>query len=234
MNKPVRYVAELAHVREVSLMGSADPVFWKDRLKAEGLVPVEEDGKARLMVIAADLMYMGIRFRELSFSVLVSHPGPETRRDAAFLVQAFNSRGLFAFCERVFFSTPYRYGDVRVSLSPPSIQLMHDHRMRFRAEPAVSEPREPSSLGEDGWEGPVFLPRVSGRSNGPRRLFFARVQGITRTYPFRHSEDSLVIRPSPNIPVLQALVDSRFTGETWHIREDARHAKSKTYKQPRP
>src|SRR5262245_27736743 len=115
MNPPIKWVAELAQVREVSLLGTADLAFWKDRLRKESLVPAEKDGKAQLLIVAADSKFMGFRFRELSFSVLVSRPEEGLPRAAAFLVHAFNSSRLFAFSERVFFSTPYRHGDVRVS-----------------------------------------------------------------------------------------------------------------------
>ena len=35
MNTSVKWAAELAHVREVSLLGTADLAFWKDRLLKE-------------------------------------------------------------------------------------------------------------------------------------------------------------------------------------------------------
>src|SRR5262245_16342161 len=98
MNTAVQYDAELAHVREGSLRGTADPAFSTDRLMEEELVPAEQDGKAQLLIVAADARFLGVRFREVSFSVLVSRPGA-----GVFLVRAFNSCRLFAFCERVRF-----------------------------------------------------------------------------------------------------------------------------------
>ena len=53
MNPPVKWVAELPHVREVSLRGSAELAFWKDRLRKENLIPAEKDGKAQILVVAA-------------------------------------------------------------------------------------------------------------------------------------------------------------------------------------
>jgi hypothetical protein len=38
------------------------------------------------------------------------------------------------------------------------------------------------------------------------------------------------IRPSPGCGLLQALRDSHFAAEEWVVREDATHAKSKTYR----
>ena len=61
----MKYVAELALVREVSLLGSADLGFWVERLRVEGLTPVEHAGRARVLVVACDSKFFGVRFREL-------------------------------------------------------------------------------------------------------------------------------------------------------------------------
>lgn len=234
MNTPVKWAAELAHVREVSLLGTADLAFWKDRLLKEELLPAESDGQAQLQIIATDAKYMGVRFRELSFSVRVSRPEAETQQDAAFLFRAFNSCRLFAFCERVLFSTPYYHGDVRVSASlPAAIQLVKNGEVVFRAEmaaDAAAPARAPLRRGEDGWEGPVFLPESRGEKGGQGKVFFARLRGQTQTYPFLPSGDLVKIKPSQGSEVLQALVDSHFAAKEWAIREDATHAKSKTYR----
>lgn len=235
MDTAVKYVAKLSHVREVTLLGEAEPSFWRDRLREHDLVPVEEDGKAQILIIAADAKFAGTRFREVSVSVVVSPPEGESRRDAAFLVHAFNSSRVFALCERVFFKTPYHHGDARVSASfPPSLQVGLGGEVVLRAE-MLGDPsgpaREPSRDGADGWEGPVFLPVERPGNGRPGRLFFARIRGHTRTYPFREGEDSVAIRPSRGGPaVLQSLVDSGFAGKAWIVREDADHAKSKTYR----
>ena len=233
MNRPVKWVAELVHVREVSLLGTADLTFWKDRLMKEDLLPAESDGQAQLLIVAADSKFMNVKFRELSFSVLVSQNEEGTQHDAAYLVRAFNSCRLFAFCERVFFSTPYHHGDVRVVASfPASIQLVKNGEIVFRAEMqanASAPGREPSRRGEDGWEGPVFLPENRRGKGRQGNLFIARIRGHTQTYPFLPFKDSVTIRPSPDSEVLQALVDSHFVAKEWAVREDATHAKSKTY-----
>jgi len=91
MNTSVKWAAELAHVREVSLLGTADLAFWKDQLLKEELLPAESDGRAQLLIIAADSKFVGVRFRELSFCVSVSPPDDGIRQDAAYLVRAFNS-----------------------------------------------------------------------------------------------------------------------------------------------
>jgi hypothetical protein len=232
MNTPVKYVAEPTHVREVSLFGTADLGFWKEQLAKENLAPAESAGRAQLLIIAADLKFMGVRFQELSFSVLVAQRDGGIPQHGAFLLRAFNTCRFFAFCERVFFSTPYYYGAVRVSAAfPASMQLAQRGETLFRAEMQADPTgsREPVRTGEDGWEAPVFLPATRRGKDRPGRLFFARIKGHTRTYPFLPSIDSITITPSRGSEVLQALLDSQFTGQEWAVREDATHAKSKTY-----
>jgi hypothetical protein len=218
MSPSIQWAAELANVREVSLRGTADLAFWTDRLKPEDLLPAERDGHAQILIVAADAKFKGIRFRELSFSVLVAQPA-----EGAYLVRAFNSCRFFAFCERMFFSTPYYHGDVRMSASDPiAIRLLKNSEAIFAAEMPT---REPARSGDDGWEGPIFLPR-RGKA---RRLFYARIRGHTRTYPLLPGRDMLTIRSTANCEVLQALTDSHFVAREWAVRESATHAKSKTY-----
>src|SRR5258707_15344148 len=94
------------------------------------LAPVERCGRENVLIVAAASKFMGVRFSELSFSILVTQPEAGGSRDAAFLVQAFNSCRIFSFCERTFFATPYRHGDVRVAASfPPSIDLIQGNEV---------------------------------------------------------------------------------------------------------
>lgn len=236
MSTTVKYVAELAHVREVSLFGTADLGFWAKRLKPPGFAPAVTGGRARLMIVAAEAKFRGIRFRELSFSVLVSRDRDGETCDGAYLTCAFNSCRFFAFCERAFFSTPYHHGDLRVSASASaSIQLIEGGKAAFRADmgagPGARE-RVPSRGGQDGFDGPVFLPPRRNAKPGPGRFFFARIAGETRTYRFVASQDALTITPSgasPGGEALGALVESGFVATEWSVRPDATHAKSKTY-----
>jgi len=112
---------------------------------------------------------------------------------------------------------------------PVAIHLVRKGEVAFRAE-MYTDPsglgRKPSRCGEDGWEGPVFLPE----SRRGKDLFFARIRGHTQAYPFLHGKDAVTIRPSPDSAILQALLDSHFVAKEWVVREDATHAKSKTYK----
>lgn len=214
-------------------MGTADLAYWRDRLRTDDLIPAEsDDGRAQLMIVGAEGKYLGVRFRELSASVVVCSPAKRSPQDAAYLVRAFNSSRFFAFCERAIFSTPYYAGDVRVSVSvPASVQLLQGGATEFSASmgPDVSQ-RAPSHCGEACWEGPIFLPhnRPGGVSSG--KLFWARLQGLTRTYPFLPGTDTVTIKPAPGNPLCQALESSSFLGKEWIVREDASHAKSKTYR----
>lgn len=225
MTKEIQYVAELPHVREVSLVGTADLGFWTDRLRVEGLEPLDCDGRARILVIAADSRFLRLRFQEISFSIVLSSGS------GAFLAQAFNSRRFFAFCERKFFRTPYAFGRLRVSASlPASVQLTRNDELLFRAEMgAGAAPLPPgSSPYQAGWEGPVFLPsRGQARSRG--RRFFARIRGAAQTVAFEPSRDVLELRPASGLPTFQDLIDSGFRATHWLVRQDAVHAKSRTY-----
>jgi hypothetical protein len=98
----------------------------------------------------------------------------------------------------------------------------------MRADPSGLG-REPSGCGEDGWDGTVFLPQGRRRGGRQGKMFVARLRGYTRRYAFLPGTDSVAIRPPPDGEVLQALRDSHFVASEWIIREDATHAKSKTY-----
>jgi hypothetical protein len=229
--KRVKWVAKVAHVREVSILGTADLAYWKDCLRQADLVPAESAAQARILIVAGGAKFAGIGFRELSFSALLSTQGRTTWKERAYLVQAVNSCRAFAFCERTFFSTPYCHGKVRVASFPAVVEWAKEGEIIFGAQMqtlASPQARQPSCCREDGWEGPVFLPEPCGRKSSRGRMFISRIKGYTTTYPFLPN-DSLKIKPSADIPVLQALLDSHFVPTDWILREDALHAKSKTY-----
>jgi hypothetical protein len=242
MKTPVKFVAALTGVREVSLLGTADPGYWKNALAKEGLRAAERGGQAQVMVIAAAARFRGIEFREVSFSVLVDRPddvpdhvpGP----DAAYLVGAFNSRRLFAFSERVFFRTPYRHAEISTAASPDvSIRVARRGIVLFDARMG---PGRTLSGVDRGWEGPVFLPgsgdgtRARSRTGSRGNYFVARISGNTMRCSFEDALDSLTITPSREDPAFAALRDSQFVPREWAVRVDAAHAKSKTYARAAP
>jgi len=150
-----------------------------------------------------------------------------------FLALAFNSSRLFAAVERALFSTPYRHGRMRVDTGlPGSITLFEG---RDAALGAVMGPngcaarREPMRVGDDGWEGPVFLPR---KERGPRasgKWFFAKLGGHTLVYPFLPEVDQVKVGLGRDQDDLRRVIESGFSGEDWSIREDSRHSRTKTF-----
>jgi len=225
----VKWAARLEHVCEASLLGTADLNYWIRQLEPEELVPTDEDGQAQIMIVGADSKFMGVPFREISFSVLVEPPDNRYGRQAAYMIQAFNSSRFFAFCERTLFSTPYSHGDVNISASHPvSMKLSGAAGCLFSAE-LQADKREPLRCGEDGWEGRIYLPRKQQADNRQAKLFLARIRGETKMYSFQTTQDRVTIASSANTPALQALHESTFVPQQWAIRRDATHAKSKTY-----
>ena len=229
----VRYVAELKHVREVTLIGSADFGFWSDCLKAEGLVPLrcadtaQRCGDAaQVWVVSAEMVYLGVRFTEVSFSVRTTLAGNDGTSGMR-LLHAFNSSRIFAWCERTLFATPYAYGQCQISIQhPPTVRLDASGGSVLSAEMSPSA-RSPLRTGHESWEGPVFLPPRGKR--GDSRLFFARLSGHTMVYPFS-SGDQFAIDLSAGGEALQPLADSRFVPQEWVVRADATHGKSRTYR----
>jgi hypothetical protein len=222
----IRYVAEPKHVREVTLTGSADLGFWSDYLKAEGLAPVRCGDGGQVVIVAAEMVYLGIRFTEVSFSVravLTQSSGSEGMR----LLHAFTSSRVFAWCERTIFATPYGHGEGHVSVhGPPSVRLDAQGERVLSAEMSSVE-RPAIRVGDESWEGPVFLP-PRGSAN-ESRLFFGRLRGHTVVYPFS-TGDCFAIEASAGGGVLQPLADSGFRLQEWVVRADATHGKSKTYR----
>jgi hypothetical protein len=85
MASQIKNAAVLHNVNEVSLLGAADLENWRRRLEPEQLEPVAHEGRAQLLIIAADAKFMGLRFRELSFSVFARDvSGPDNSERLVF------------------------------------------------------------------------------------------------------------------------------------------------------
>ena len=230
----VRYVATLPHVREVALLGTADRGDWADRLRGEGLSPADFDGEARVLITAIESRFLGLRFRELTLSVFAFRTEADARRDGLYLALAFNSSRLFAAVERTAFATPSRHGEIRVDLGPPACFGLVGGDVDLRAEMSpdtTATRREPLRVGDEGWAGAVFLPGTGRGSEAPGKWFFARVGGRTVSYPFCTPGDALTIGPTRGLPPLSWVFESNFRGREWSIREDATHARTKTFKE---
>lgn len=225
MNPP-KYIAQLQHVREVSLLGLADLAFWAERLRPESLHPAVVDGRAQILISGVSSRFIGLAFRELVIAVSTSNALGGGGRDGAFLLYAFNSSRLLGWSERTFFSTPYYHAHVDVAIGPPAqISVTQAGQLLLRAEMAPgnqNSSREALRHSDETWEGPIHI------SSG--RQFFARLGGITQSYAFDPTRDVLKLQPASGVPVLQWLIDSNYRPQEWAIREDAHHARSKTFR----
>ena len=217
----LKYAAYVEHVKEVTLYGTADLDFWTQRLAAEGLRPLSNNGRVEVLIGATDLKWRGVRFNEFTLSIGAQPDRETATRTGFYLLQAFNSSRLFAFSERALFKTPYAYGAVTVAdRLPVAMEVSVDQTVMFNARMAASIP---CLRHESEWfEGPIYLP-------GGQRLFYARLGGQTETYPFVPDVDSIEIQPQPRFKVFHWLSASGFTPIEWRIRHAATHAKSKTY-----
>lgn len=235
MSKPIKFVATVERVREVTLRGTADFAFWQSQLADYELEPADHYGRARILVIAASMRYMGMQFTEVSFSVEVVPPDQCEQPDAGFLIHAFNTSRMFAFSERVVFGTPYYHADCRLStIAPISIGVAESGRTVFHAAmnsgaAAGVTSRVPTQSGIEAWEGPIFLPRKPGATSNRRYVFFGKLHGDASIYPYRCELDSVSIVSSRSAAVFKNLIDSGFAGEEWQIRQAGTHARSKTY-----
>ena len=232
-NSTFKYIAVLPHVREIALLGTSDFTFWNDRLAEENLSPLDFGGQSRILISAMESRYVGIKFREISITVFARRTDSDGGQHGLFLALAFNSSRLFAAVERAAFSTPYRHGRIRVETGlPGSIALFDGPDAALTAAMAHDGPascREPIRVGADGWEGPIFLPR---HGRGPRasgKWFFAKVGGHTRVYPFLPAVDQVKVGSGSSHDTLRRVIGSGFSGQEWSIREDAWHARSRTF-----
>ena len=219
--RPVKYVATVEGVRDVTLVGAADYAYWVDRLAGEDLVPLNVSGRAETWICAAKLKWMGVAFAELTVSIRVGDEGKD-----AFLVAAFNTSRVFSWFERTCFHTPYRHAQIDVdSQSLQSFALYDGKDVSIRAERASDAV---SDHNDDEWQGRIYLPS-NGNARKKRRFFLARLSGKTDISPFVSSSDRLALHASPNHYVAQHLIDSHFRGIEWRVRASATHARSKTF-----
>ena len=230
----IKWAANLDGVREVSLWGTAEKAYWCDYLASEGLVPDELDGKARIMIVAAEGRFHEPAVSRNQFLSRNRVTGP-TVRACRISVTSLQLSQVFAFCERVFFSTPYRQGNVTVSCeSQPLAKLSVANNILFHAELGRREQTEThrtTEVAASAWQGPVYLPaKKQKEAQGKNRkgVFVARIGGETTTVPFSPKYDVLTIDADRRSPATQMLRASGFAPLYWEIRRSANHAKSKT------
>jgi hypothetical protein len=224
MTAPVKYIAKIHGVEEVTLLASADLDYWKEHLKSTGLCPYDADGRAQFFISATQSRWMGIPFREFVISLYVCRHEEGATRDGLYLVSAFNSLRSFAWIERTMFHTPYLRGQIEVQTEMPcALQLTLGSQRLLRAEMS-REPRV-SQTSEECWEGRIYLP--DGRERHTP-YFCAKLAGSTEILPFMSSQDVLTLNPACDHPIVRHLAESHCTGSEWHIRRKATHARSKT------
>jgi hypothetical protein len=217
-----KYVATITGVREVTLVGSADFAFWKDRLRNERLFPARIDGQAQIVVSTIAARFLGLRFSEACQAVAVSRTEDGEHRDGLYFLQAFNTSRLFTWFERTCFSTPYLHGQMTLDETvPASVQISDGDATVFAAvmSQAASPVRSPLCTGEDPFRGPIFLPGG--------KLFYADLRGDTRVYSVLPT-DHVTLHSSPRTPVFDWLRDSQFAPREWWLRSSAVHARGKT------
>jgi hypothetical protein len=233
-NATCKYIAVLPHVREIALLGTADLDYWKDRLAEEDLYPLDFGGHAHVLVSAIESRFLGVRFREISITFFARRNDGDGGQDGLFLALAFNSSRFFAAVERTAFSTPYIHGRIRIDTGlPGSITLSDGSDATFGAAMAHEGDesfRDPVRVGDDGWDGPIFLPRVGRGPRASGKWFCAKVAGHTRVYPFLPADDQVKVGLGRNHDALRRVIDSGFAGQEWSIREDSRHSRTKTFR----
>jgi hypothetical protein len=220
------YIATIANVKETILLGTANLDFWRARLKRENLYPFNANCRAQIMISATQLKWMGLPSRELVISVTTCDHAEENSADAAYLIHAFNSSRMLAFAERVFFQTPYAcWGNLESNAHvPASITLNNGNDIVFHAQ--MSDARACMRGENETMQGAIYLPKGATRNSS---VFFAKLGGYTESYPFISGTDTLELKSSNPAPVFQALIESGFTPHEWRIRNNATHARSKTY-----
>ena len=226
-----KYIAEVRNSQEVTLYGSADLDYWERNLRPERLVPVEQNGQARLLISAVASCWLGVRFREFLIAI---EANPESDSPEAgtspglYLLTAYNTSRPFAFMEQRYFQTPYTYGGVEVQCGQPT-----SFRLKQRTGEMVSAERTPphsvAPKIDESWDGAIYLPPRTAKARIPGNLFYAKLSGPTEITPFQPGADTLRITPAPSDPVLSWLLESGLTGREWHVRSSATHARSKTY-----
>jgi len=213
---PVKYIAQLKGVRELALHGAADLAWWGERLAGEGLAPVAADGAAQVVVTGLDARWLAWPFRDLSVSVLARRAGADEA--GVYFAGAFNASRFIVFFESRWFGLPYARRTVHVELGAGGAMRLGDGDLAAEMAPRAAA-GEPEDL---GYTGALFLP-------GGRWLHVS-IRGGTFVHEFDAQRDRFTIAPACADPVLAALRASAFRPLAWHVRPDATHARSKTFR----
>jgi hypothetical protein len=211
-----KYVAVVNNVKELRLIGKANLDFWNRQLTDKPFQVFNNEGFAEIVLAATELVWRGFRFNELMMTIRVAEKNDPHQQIGVFLLQAYNSNRFFAFCERLFFSTPYDCGQSGLSEKMPGRMNLDNI---FEAK--MSEAHRSTSEMDEDWEGAVFLPKNQGE-----KYFIAKLSGRTEVAAFAESDQIKFAGGS----VFDLLKQSDFKGIEWRSRKNAFHAKSKTYR----
>ncbi|MFN8528278.1 MAG: hypothetical protein U0670_06680 [Anaerolineae bacterium] len=211
----MQYVTIIEPVLEVTLVGTATPHPWLPLLQAEGLTLSASTDRAIVMISATASTYKGLSFRELSVSIQVEG-------NRFFLPHADNSIRWFAWVERKFFQTPYRYG--QVTTQPMHIAAVEQGIPVFEARlPADASYQEDNEVNELV----IHLPKSLRKRADDPHFFYARLEGAAHIYDGHAA--SVTINAGAAQPIWDLLRRSDFQVNEWRVRQSARHSKSKTY-----
>lgn len=218
------YLVTIGGIREVSLVGSADAAYWRERLGKEGLFPYPGGEKVEITIGAAAIRWKGIDSLEFTLAVAVSDQEESVKKDY-FLLIAFNSSPFFAWIERTIFLSPFFQNGIRLVERIPVSFGVNKNKTWFISGQMGAQGR-PGSTVDETWKGTYYLP--GDLILGIRRRFSARIEGRTTIYPFLNGLDNLWINPTSHRKVFNWLLESHFSPQEWKIRQDALHARSVT------
>lgn len=222
----MKYVAEIKHAREVTLLGTADVEPWKAALVRVGLAPYQSEGRAEMFVSVAAGKW-GIAFREVAIAVAVSRDPDGNRLDGYYSACAFHSSRLFAWIERTFFKCSHEYATIDLhEETPASIEVREGSDLLIHA--VMGDKREASRVEDVCVEIPVFLPDRTRNGTGRRNYFHARIEGTTLFYPYDATSDFFTIGDRADDCALGLVAGCGFAGREWVVRRDATHARTKT------
>lgn len=222
-----RYITTVASVRDVRLAGIGDLAFWQQYLHVLPLIPYALNGTAHMIISATEFVWQRIPVQEFVLSLVVALPHDPATPAGFYLVHAFNSSRLLALIERVFFQTPYIYGQTHSTAVPPaSITLTTTQRTVLQA--SMSPNTMLSQHTDEPWEGRIFLPVQAPGKQRAQPYFFAKFTGACAIYPWTDA-DTLTLIPDQSNPVCACLHASHFQATEWRLHTNATHARSKTY-----
>lgn len=224
----IQYIATIRNVREVILLSSAASALWNSLPTPAGLNPILVSGRLSVMISATSARWMGLKFRELTISIACSQREAAETPHGYFLAQAFNSSALLAAMERRFFKTPYQKANIEIEAdSNVTISLLEDEISLMASRKNLD--RTGSVNSQEIWQGPIYLPQKGDQMRQSSQLFYACLGGFTQSFAFDHERDVMHIGQSRNQAIFQLLNESEFNAAEWRLRNDAIHARSRTY-----